>query len=129
MGVQGVAAVGGGANEARGGAHRVLAVTPLGHAQAQAAEGVGNRFAGDHGEQRAAKPEFAGDAQDFQGVLVVQQHLIVEVAHHHAFLQIHQDRFQSAFLLLDPRRGGGHGLEQVAAVGGQPAQHFVGGPK
>ena len=58
-------AVGGGTDQTSGDAHRVLVVATFGHAQAQAAEGVGNRVAGDHGEQRTAEPERAGDVQDF----------------------------------------------------------------
>ena len=48
--------------EACGGTRRVLVVTPLGHPQAQTAEGVGNRVAADHWvNSAAAEPEFAGD--------------------------------------------------------------------
>ena len=61
--------------------------------------------------------------------MVVKQHLIVEVADHHAFLQVHQDGFQPAFLLLDSRGGGGHGLEQFAVVGGETPGQFVDGLK
>ena len=96
---------------------------PLGGDVGEPFERVQEGLAVGDAEQRSAQPDLAGDVQEFEGAVVVQQDLVVEVADDYAFEKIAQDRLQLRFLFLDAGGGAGHDLVHVSPGGGQFSGH------